>query len=176
MSAMASQITSLTIVNSTVYSGTDQRKHQSSAPLDFGKGINRWAVNSLHKGPVTLKNVSIWWRHHVYVSFPVLFETAAAVEGTTDREYPFGRTMIITMTSYWARWHLKSPASRLFSQPFIQGSLWPVTGEFPSQMTSNAENVSIWWRHHDLTLVTLSLFGGKHTTIHMHFLKYIWIS
>ena len=26
----------------------------------------------------------------------------------------------------------------------------PVTGEFPAQKASNAENVSIWWRHHDL--------------------------
>ena len=26
----------------------------------------------------------------------------------------------------------------------------PVTGEFPAQMASNAENVSIWWRHHAL--------------------------
>ena len=26
----------------------------------------------------------------------------------------------------------------------------PVTGGFPSQRASNAENVSIWWRHHDL--------------------------
>ena len=26
----------------------------------------------------------------------------------------------------------------------------PVTGEFPAQMSSNAENVSIWWRHHEL--------------------------
>ena len=25
----------------------------------------------------------------------------------------------------------------------------PVTGEFPAQKASNAENVSIWWRHHD---------------------------
>ena len=25
----------------------------------------------------------------------------------------------------------------------------PVTGEFLAQMASNAENVSIWWRHHD---------------------------
>ena len=25
----------------------------------------------------------------------------------------------------------------------------PVAGEFPAQMSSNAENVSIWWRHHD---------------------------
>ena len=23
-----------------------------------------------------------------------------------------------------------------------------VAGEFPAQMASNAENVSIWWRHH----------------------------
>ena len=25
----------------------------------------------------------------------------------------------------------------------------PVTGEFPAQVACNAENVSIWWRHHD---------------------------
>ena len=55
MSAMASQITSLTIVYSTVYSGADQRKHQSSASLAFVRGIHRWPVNSLHKGPVTRK-------------------------------------------------------------------------------------------------------------------------
>ena len=41
MVAMASQITSLTIVYSTVYSGTDQRKHQSSAALGFVWGIHR---------------------------------------------------------------------------------------------------------------------------------------
>ena len=55
MSPMASQITSLTIVNSTVYSGADQRKHQSSASLAFVRGIHRWPVNSPHKWPVTRK-------------------------------------------------------------------------------------------------------------------------
>ena len=64
MSAIASQITSLTIVCSTVYLGADKRKHQSSVSLAFVKGIHRRAVNSPHKGPVTRKNVSIWWRHH----------------------------------------------------------------------------------------------------------------
>ena len=53
--AMASQITSLTIVYSTVYSGADQRKHQSSASLASVRGIHRWPVNSPHKGPVTRK-------------------------------------------------------------------------------------------------------------------------
>ena len=30
----------------------------------------------------------------------------------------------------------------------------PLTGEFPAQMASNAENVSIWWRHHCFLLFT----------------------
>ena len=55
MSRMASQITSLTGVYSTVYSGADQRKHQSSASLAFVREIHRWAVNSHHKGSVTRK-------------------------------------------------------------------------------------------------------------------------
>ena len=55
MGAIASQITSLTIVYSTVYSGADQRKHQSSASLAFMWGIHRGPVNSPHKWPVTRK-------------------------------------------------------------------------------------------------------------------------
>ena len=55
MSLMASQITSLTIVYSTVYSGADQRKHQSSASLALVWGIHRGPVNSRHKWPVTRK-------------------------------------------------------------------------------------------------------------------------
>ena len=55
ISAMASRITSLTIVYWSVCSGADQRKHQSSASLAFVRGIHRWPANSLHKGPVTRK-------------------------------------------------------------------------------------------------------------------------
>ena len=57
ISAMASQITSPTIVYSIVYSGADQRKHQSPASMAFVRGIHQWSVNSPH-------NISIWWRHH----------------------------------------------------------------------------------------------------------------
>ena len=48
MRAMASQITGVLIFYSTVCSGADQRKHQSSASLAF-------LVNSPHKGPATRK-------------------------------------------------------------------------------------------------------------------------
>ena len=73
----------------------------------------------------------------------------------------------ITMTSQWAWWRFRSPASRLFTEPFIRAQIkenikaprhWPLcgeftgTGEFSAQMASNAENVSISWRHHEITL------------------------
>ena len=55
MDAIASQITSLTIVYSIVYSDADQRKHQSSASLAIVRRIHRGPVNSPHKWPVTRK-------------------------------------------------------------------------------------------------------------------------
>ena len=51
MSALASQITNLTIVYSTVYSSAHQRKYQSCTSLAFVRGIHRWPVNSPHKRP-----------------------------------------------------------------------------------------------------------------------------
>ena len=51
MGAVASKITSLTIVYSIVYSDADQRKHQT------GEFPAQMASNT--------ENVSIWWRHHV---------------------------------------------------------------------------------------------------------------
>ena len=80
-----------------------------------------------------------------------------------------GYQLNITLTSWWVQWRLKSPASPLFTQPFIQAQIkenikaprhWPLCGEFtwsrwfPAQRASNAENVPIWWRHHALTRVT----------------------
>ena len=67
MSAMASQITSLRIVHSTVYSRCRSGKHQSSASLAIVREIHWWPVNSPHKGPVTRKMFSFddvimcWW-------------------------------------------------------------------------------------------------------------------
>ena len=55
MGAMASQITSLKIVCSSIYWGAAQRKHQSSASLAFVRGIHRGPVSSPHKWPVTRK-------------------------------------------------------------------------------------------------------------------------
>ena len=73
------------------------------------------------------------------------------------------------------RLRLKSPASRLFTQPFIQVEIkenilalrhWPLcgeftgTGKFPAQMASDAENVSIWWRHHVVMFIYYSSDKG----------------
>ena len=55
MGAIVSQIFSLMIVYSTVYSDADQRKHQSSASLAFVRVIHRGPVNSPHKWSVMRK-------------------------------------------------------------------------------------------------------------------------
>ena len=67
MGAMASQITSLTIVYSTVYSDADQRKHQSSASLAFavtGEFAAQMASNA--------ENVSIWSCHHEFMNLDMI--------------------------------------------------------------------------------------------------------
>ena len=68
MGEIASQITSLTIVYSTVYSGADQRKHQSSASLAF---VGNPPVTDEFPAQMAsnAKNVSIWWRHYVPTNF-----------------------------------------------------------------------------------------------------------
>ena len=68
MTMLASQITSLTVVYSIVYSGVNQTKHQSCASLAFVREIHRGPVNIPHKWPVTRKmfafdDVIMWFAH-----------------------------------------------------------------------------------------------------------------
>ena len=57
MTRMASQITSLTIVYSTVYSGADKKKTSKLRVTGLCVGNSPGPVNSPHKGPVTRKMI-----------------------------------------------------------------------------------------------------------------------
>ena len=110
MSAMAYQITSLTIVYSTVYSGADhrrRRKHQSSESLAFVQGIHRWPVNSPHKRSVTRKcfhlMTSSW--HQIKFIYLAMMTTVGATSIS-----PFVR--IDTLFAYWSVHQLESSGSR----------------------------------------------------------------
>ena len=65
MGAMASRITSLTIVYPTIYSGAYQMKHQDLASLTFVRGIHQSPGEFPAQMASNAENVSIWWRHHV---------------------------------------------------------------------------------------------------------------
>ena len=78
MTTMASQITSITVAYSTVYSDADQRKHQSSVSLAFVWGIHRDRWIPRTKGQLR-RNVSIWWRHHVKMDHQISRNVAALV-------------------------------------------------------------------------------------------------
>ena len=92
MGSIASQITSLTIVYSIVYSDADQRKHQSSASLAFVRGIHRGPVNSPHKWPVTRK------------MFPFDDVIMMSAAGLTS---PYASTSTV-MTKFWPRLNIKA--------------------------------------------------------------------
>ena len=107
MGTVASQITSLTIVYSTVYSGADQRKHQSSASLAFVLGIHRGPVNSPHKWPVTPKmfpfdDVIIHWisiRNKWIKIQMILFKMLKTLFTITGRIF-YGLNMLIPACIY----------------------------------------------------------------------------
>ena len=96
MSTMASQITNLTIVYSSVYSGADQRKHQSSASLAFVRGIHRGPVNSPHKWQVTQRMFPfdddiMTWKTRGLLSRAISTLSSQGISGHGIREY-FGFT------------------------------------------------------------------------------------
>ena len=64
MSAMASQITSLTIVYSASLFRRRSKKHQSSASLAFVRGISLVSGEFPSQRPSNAECASIWWRHH----------------------------------------------------------------------------------------------------------------
>ena len=111
--------------------------------------IYQWKFNSLFLNQGRYAD-----RHNEIFSFPSIKIMNNWVEKW------LGHYLHIAVTSWWAQWYLKSPASRLFTQPFIfrcrsklrvtglcEGNS-PVTGEFLSQRASNARSISIWLRHH----------------------------
>ena len=92
---IASEITSLTVLYSTVHSGTDQRKHQSSASLAFVRGIHWWPVNSPHKWPVTLKMFSF---DDVIMVYTRLWPKKDTIPG------PQGRTLECLLCEFGRKW------------------------------------------------------------------------
>ena len=52
--------------------------------------------------------------------------------------------------------HRSKKTQRLRVTGLCEGNS-PVTGEFPAQRASNAENVSIWWCHHIKEMVSVNL-------------------
>ena len=103
-----------------------------------------------HDGGLSSTNltVSSWWRHQKETCSALLALCVGISPATSvvmRKAFPCHDVIIhylkslITMTSLWARWRLISPASRLFTQAFIQSQIkenikaprqWPLWGDF----------------------------------------------
>ena len=142
MITMASQITSLTVAYSTVYSDADQRKHQRSASPAFVWGIHRGSVNSPHSWPVTRKifpfddvimriclhatlTLYVW----LFFSF-IQTSTACFMLGINFQQNSgFWRQLFSPKHNSWWR-HQMEASSALLA---ICAGNSPVSGEFPAQ-------------------------------------------
>ena len=117
MSEIASQITSLTIVYSTVLSGADQSKHQSSASLAFVWEIHRWPVNFPHKWPVTRKifpfdDVIMPWPMDIRLVILAIIEYAATFMHAVCF-YP----VLLRLGNGW--WFKRSQFTNVIFPPYI---------------------------------------------------------
>ena len=90
------------------------------------------------------ENVSIWWRHHLWAMFwirlPSIIPCYNGHDGVSNH-----RRLYCSLNRLFRRWSKK--ASKLRVTDLCEGNS-PGAGEVPAQGASNAENVSIWWRHH----------------------------
>ena len=104
---------------------------------DLWDGINHpWLylkqILSLNEGPIrdssSIDYITLWWRHN----------GCDSVSNHQPHDCLLNRLFR----------RRSKKTSKLRVTGLCVGNS-PGTGEFPAQMTSNAENVSIWWRHHE---------------------------
>ena len=121
----------------------------------FVRGIHQSPVNSPHKGQwhgaFMFSLICAWTNGWVNNRYAGGLRRQCA-------QYDVNVMHSITLTWSWARWllycllnHLFRRRSKKTSKLRVTGLCAgnsPVTGEFPTQRASNAENVSFWWRHH----------------------------
>ena len=140
MSAMVSQITSLTIVYSTVYRGADQRKHRSSASLAFVRGLHQWPLKSPHN----VENVSIWWRHHGICMVPF-----AWVMYVLNRSQQVFKDRYINMCGIWHIW-TTVPFDELqaVNQCFWQTTTAPILDKITAvrHTSQRIQHIDVGWK------------------------------
>ena len=144
MGSIVSQITSLTISCTTVYSGAGQRKHQSSASLAFVWGIHRWPVNSPHNGPITRKMlpcddvIMFESRRLVDFCFFSIFVMLQLFQGTHEAITTLVSCQKDVATSYWRNNYV-----------IIASCVQWNKGKCASEQFTGRQTITVmsWWRH-----------------------------
>ena len=138
MSTVASQITGISIVCSAVCQGADQRKQQNLASLTFVRGTSAVCVRNLTHVGFTQCIM------HAYVSCTIPSHYNDVMMGAIASQLT-GVSIVCSAVCQGADQRKHQSSASLTYVRGTSGDRW-----IPSQRDSNAENVSIWWRHHVL--------------------------
>ena len=166
MSAMASQITGVSIVCATV--GSDQRNNQSSASLAFVRWTHRSPADSPHKGPVTREMFSfddvimtyavtiISWNEKNDMNICCAFRIKAfddAPWGWLNPHPPRYNQLInhykhMSLTKFWYnQWFWQQLTKIAYWPEFIERSLW-FMAEFMGTKIDVHWYSNLFWQHH----------------------------
>ena len=149
MTTMASQITSLTVVNSTVYAVADQRKQQISASLAFVWGIHRYRWIPRTKGQLRR---NVWWRQSVDVVLRSAQNQRVWGICLEIMHSPPSNDNLFTRYSYWGRQDDTDaflPYSQCVLLPqhtnlHLHLNLWLTSWLF---IATNSHKCQLEWRH-----------------------------
>ena len=131
MTTMASQITSLTVVYSIIYSGADQRKINAPChwPLcgEF-TGIGEFPAQRASNA----ENVSIWWHHEagaLHLGMNTNMDFNICFSNTGHRYYNIWKNI-----SYFLSWHILEVLAKRETSTCIQGSILQVFSKYIAQL------------------------------------------
>ena len=145
MSTMTSQITSVSIIYSTVCSGKDQRKHQSSTSLVIVRGIRQWPMDSPHKRPVTRKffhiltsscwSYFLWCHSAIYLQYSITIlcyvllsmnDAELMIHHTGGEHGPFSYSTLVTEPEHRSLFTTLRPRQneRHFADDIFNGIFW----------------------------------------------------
>ena len=149
-------------------------------------------VRAIQRPICVRKNPLVWYLQHIlYVNMAL---STRSIRSYLDIEYHFNMIhalYILRVVHYsdviMGTMALKSPVSRLFTQPFIQAQIkentkaprhWPLCGEFIGNRWmshTNGQwrgNVSIWWRHHGS--ISVCFFSWIHCGLRSHWTHHLF--
>ena len=116
------------------------------------------------------------WVWHIWVVISHLHVGKTLQLRHKERNGVSNHLRLVCLLNCWSR-RRSNKTSKLRVTGLRAGNS-PVTGEFPAQKTSNAEDVSVWWRHHEYNVFVYdchAVYDREYFSLFVPLLSHFWL-